>query len=241
MKTETAQELNRLEEENAGTLERVRKVLETALGEDWYNQYRIAEITDYGLGIAEPGYWGEGPVWILGNWNPKRFRQHEGEPAITEWEMIPTRLAEIFERIGVFTGWLDEWARCDDCLRIFRIEPNSYSWKKFGLVTEEGSVLCGDCVTYDNIEPSYVNNPDLAITFDIDLSEEGYEPFNGRFESGWHPGQNDNPKEILERALTYWEEGIFKIDSTGQFDISFSLWVRNSKEEETEEETEEEE
>lgn len=239
MKTELAEELTRLEEENRETLSRVRKVLTVALGEFWFDRYPIAEITDYGIGIAEPGYSSDGPVWILGDWNPKRFRPKEGEPEITNWENFPVRLNEIFERIGVFTGWLDEWSRCDDCRRIFRIEPNSYSWRKFGLVTKAGSVLCADCVTFEDIEDDYVNNSDMALTFDIDLAAEGFEPFNGRYQNGFFPGQDDNPREILERALREFEEGIFTIDSTGQFDVDFSLWVRNPLEEEETEEPEE--
>lgn len=104
------------------------------------------------------------------------------------------------------------------------------------MITSNGDVLCAEDVTYDDIESDYVNEPNRALTFDIDLAAEGFTLFEdptadtwkqGTYESGFHHGQNDSPPDILARAHSQgWDQGIFKIPSVGQFDLEFQLWVR---------------
>lgn len=214
-------------------LDRVARLVCAATGEEYGDGYTV---TDYGIGISEPGYGDDETIWVLGNWNPKRFPRDD-EPELTKSENIGPRLAAALETYAnAECHWLDEWIRCDDCSMIFRTQPDSYSWRMYGLITEAGAVICANDLTFDDIEEDYVNDPTRALTFDLDLAAEGFEVFpdpndhyrNGFYESGWHPGQNDKPEEILARAHSLgWEEGIFKIPSVGQFDIRFQLWVRN--------------
>jgi len=68
-----------------------------------------------------------------------------------------------------------------------------------------------------------------ADTFDVDWTKHGFRKLNDdAFESGFHPGQTDNPAKILKAAQAEHpdHEFLFSIDSTGQFDINFSLWAR---------------
>jgi len=73
------------------------------------------------------------------------------------------------------------------------------------------------------------------------LEDLGYTrrpPDGDRFEFGWHPGQNDTPKavvEALEADLGYAGvdfEYVFVIDAVGQFDIHFAIWWKELKENE---------
>lgn len=210
-------------------LQRAHRLIKAATGEPYGDGYTV---TDIGTGYAEPGY--RGTVWVLGNWNTKRRLSPEERSAgvkLTNAESLPARLADALTRRvpGVELEWLDEWIQCDDCHRIFRSQPNSYSWQMYGLITESGDVLCADHLSFDDIAESYINVPTKALTFPLNLEEEGFSLYGSRYENGWHPGQNDEPSAILAEALRSWREGIFKISSSGQFDIEFELWVRGER------------
>lgn len=207
--------------EQTETLERARRLVRAATGEDWGDGDLV---TDVGVGMAEPGYPNDA-VWVMGDFNAKRYPR-DGDPELTNAETIGPRLARALERIGVETLWLDEWIRCEECHRVFRTTANSYQWRMSGLITEDGAVICAADLTYDDIEEEYLDNPRNALTFDIDLEEQGYERFNGRYQNGWHDGMNDDPVKILERAQRDGFEGIFKIPEVSQFYIEFELWVR---------------
>jgi len=205
-------------------MERATKLIETATGEPYGDGYTV---TDVGEGISEPGYSnGETNVWVMGDWNPKRFRR-DGDPKLTNEESLPERLGNALEKYAeADLLWSDEWIRCENCYQAFRTEPDSYGWTMFGLYDENG-MLCGECVSFDDVE-HYINDPDRAITLDIDLESEGFVKYNREYyENGFHPGQDDKPKDALQSAHDAgWDEGIFKITGVGQFDMRFDLYVR---------------
>lgn len=214
--------------------DRATRLICAATGDQYGDGYIV---TDIGVGISEPGYGDDETLWVLGNWNPKRFPMGN-DPPLTNAENIGPRLFDALEKYAdAECHWLDEWYRCD-CGKIFRSTADSYSWRMYGIVTEDGMVLCADCLEWDDIEIDYVNVPMRALTFDIDLSEHGFTLFvesgdargykQGTYESGFHPGQNDKPEDVLARAHSEgWQEGVFTIPSVGQFDLEFQLWVRN--------------
>lgn len=212
-------------EENK-SLVRTRRLIEAAYGEDFYQDEIV---TEWGIGMAEPGYGDEETVWVFGNWNPKRFRR-EGDAPLTNEESKPVRLANALDKYaGAELLWLDEWFQCQNCYMAFRCEADSYSWTMFGVITEYGDILCGNCVEFSDLEEEYINEPSKALVLNFDLDEEGFELYNTerRYENGWYDGQTDDPASILENAHAEgWEEGVFKVDGVGQFDTHFSLWVR---------------
>ena len=69
-----------------------------------------------------------------------------------------------------------------------------------------------------------------CVTLDFDLAEHGYVLLEDGFENGFHPGQDADPK-VIGNALENQGIGrfIFCLDSTGQFDISFSVWVHQDE------------
>lgn len=70
------------------------------------------------------------------------------------------------------------------------------------------------------------DNPETAVSIGgIDPSDYGYKLIQEGFESGFHPGQNDKPKEIYKRKVQQgYKHILFTIDRSGQFDVHFSVW-----------------
>lgn len=68
------------------------------------------------------------------------------------------------------------------------------------------------------------------MTIDLDLETAGYKLLADDFENGLCGGQADRP-ELIADALHGQgvERFIFHLDSTGQFDLSFSVWVHESE------------
>jgi len=205
------------------TLDRARRLIKAATGDENGDGYIV---TNMGIGFSEPGY--DGEEWVTGNWNPRRFPR-DGEPPLTNEESLPSRLADALEKLGVETLWLDEWEPCHECYKAVRTVENSYSWLP-SYINVEGTFLCMNCATFDDVEDEAVNNHNYAVPRQFDLSAEGFTRYNDLYyESGWHPGQNDNPEVLKAQAQDEgWEDVVFQLDSTGQFDMRFSMWVRSN-------------
>jgi hypothetical protein len=203
---------------------RVRKVLDIASrmaadSKDWRLRGRFEDVNIYGE-YAEPGYSADGPI-LTGNWNSV-----EGDNGLVK------RVGNILEKIGCELEWEDEWSTCGDCGGLVRTEPTSYHWTPSYAFVYECELLCLNCLKKDLVPylEEMEGNSSKAITFDVDLSQYGYEQYNKeRYESGWY-GQNDDPKAIAKmlraKGITRF---IFVIDGKGQFDINFSVWVHESE------------
>lgn len=204
-------------------------------------------VTDMGVGFVD-AYYPTDAVWVLGDWNNKRYVR-EGEPPLTKEETLPSRLAEALERIGVECEWLDEWHECCNCYRLLRTQPDSYSWKLDGLWIDDEGYMCSQCALQDvdACLEGYINNPRTAVTWlhEKDLSDAGYEQWEPdnphQYANGWYEGQNDEPPAILERILRDNPDAsvVFHISGVGQFDIHFTAWVAVVDEEGDEEGNEE--
>lgn len=168
-------------------------------------------------GISEPGY--DDKPAILANWNN-----------------IPGKLFDMLEKNGFSCEWLDEWIVCDTCYKAFRSVGNSYSWEMFGYIGD-GFAVCGDCIEWDEYLESLENKPRKAVTcslfyrFENEITNR-YELVKDGYESGFHPGQNDNPESILKTLLERDAQGrfLFVINGQGQFDIDFSVYRKMDEE-----------
>jgi hypothetical protein len=185
------------------------------------------------IGYAEPGYGCIDSIVAFGNWN-----DIQGQDPVTGYydhviDKTPSELSEAFEAIGVAIEWSDEWDMCSHCYRAVRTSGDSYGWKRFYWMTEDGEITCGDCTSEDFAE-EYLEwlegCPSRAITFYVDLKEYGYQKLADGFERGLHEGQADSP-DLIARALV--SKGInrfiFKLDSVGQFDARFSVYVHEDE------------
>lgn len=194
-------------------------------------------VMDVLQGCVEPGYYDDDTVIVLGNWNPKRWVR-EGEPPLTDEENLPVTLGnKLDEMEDVEIEWYDEWTRCGECFRAFRTQPNSYSWTMYGAFVESAcEYICAECLNADveSYLEDYIDNTSNAVVWcdDSTLIENGWEKWEPnnphQYENGWHPGQTDDPKKILEEIKEENEDlqVVFLIDSVGQFDMRFSAWVK---------------
>ena len=173
---------------------------------------------DFASGCVEPGY-DDKPV-ILANWNH-----------------VSDKVFDNLEKKGFSCEWSDEWITCDSCYKVFRSSPSSYSWQMSGII-RDGGALCLECLDPWEYYQFLENNPKQAVTWPIaekySPTEYGYTLVQSDYENGFHPGQNSDPKEILSGALKQNPNGkfLFVMDGQGQFDIEFSLYIRNNESEE---------
>lgn len=194
-------------------------ILKASIGHEPHCSNRPTKVSDiddvqYAAEYAEPGYAQPKKGILLANWN-----------------YFSRKVTDLLERYGYSIEWSDEWTTCDDCYRIVRTSPNSYSWKRSHWFDEENcETICERCVKDNHIEEyleAMENHPRSAITLDIDPAEYGYQLVQADLESGWDPGQNDDPQKIYQELKAKGHKHIlFVLDSTGQFDINFSVWSK---------------
>lgn len=227
--------------EERTTWDKVKRLVLAATGDEYGDGVVVTNIID---GYTEPGYPDDPEtVVVLGNWNPKRFPR-DGEPPLTKDESRPVRLARALEKLpNVELEWLDEWDQCVDCNKALRTTSNSFNWKMFGALTDDGYV-CAACLRKDmatSLEP-YVNDT-TSVTWaePQHLTEEGWvqwEPDDEHtYETGWHPGQDDDPVKVTEHIRRRHGEDevsiIFLLDESSMFYIRWSAWTKAVEPEES--------
>jgi hypothetical protein len=142
---------------------------------------------------------------------------------------------EIERELDVSFVFSDEYTTCSDCNHIIRTSPTHYGWQP-DFYIGDGFIVCGECFRGESdYQEAYIeeriNNPKNALQGDLitedNLQELGFAKFNtDSYESGLHYGQNDDPEKIYNNLKENYEDVLFKITSTGQFDIDFDVWVR---------------
>lgn len=181
-------------------------------------------------GYSEPGYTDKGKGVLFANWNSQcAYVQGEGYTGVED-ETMP-RLARIFEHAGFEIEWSDEWSTCGDCGKAIRTSSDGYGWTQSYWLANDCEIICKDCVDPDEYFESLEGEDSHANTL-FDPSEHGYVKVNGDFENGFHPGQNDNPREIGKRlkgiGVTAY---VWNINGVGQFDVEFACYVREDESE----------
>jgi hypothetical protein len=181
--------------------------------------FECGDITDVADHYCEPGYsLPEGRNGVaFGDWNDKRYR-----------------LANILDRMGYEVEWLDEWATCAHCNGAFRTQPNCYSWQMFGALLEDScEFVCGDCLTAnpDWLTDEVRNDPRRAVTihgFGDALTDAGWHMIPGdAWRNGWY-GREDDPTDVVRSHVPVGHDYVFVVDSVGQFEVAFRLWVREA-------------
>ena len=168
---------------------------------------------------GEPGYTNPDKCIILGNWNE-----------------VPRWIQDYLEEAGFELEWSDEWYIHYESSpsKAWRTSPDCYSWQcqvRFC----DGFVLTPDDDVSDWLEELSSTSPSQDhkavpdwITEDT-LAEHGFRKFNGDFESGWHPGQTDDPNKIAKEVFSTVEDVesvVFRIAETSQFYVVFECYFR---------------
>lgn len=192
-------------------------------------------------GYAEPGYNdSESGRVALGNWNSRTVSRKVYDKPIPFWltvkdpdatyvaeDQTMPRIGAILEKLGIALEWDDEWAPCSECGKLIRTQPDSYSWTASYWLSDGDGIYCQDCLLEDpNDYLEYLEgNPDAANTLDLDLKSQGYRHVDESYENGWY-GTEDDPHEIAGNLRKIGvERFIFEVDSVGQFNLTFSVYV----------------
>jgi hypothetical protein len=132
-------------------IDRANRILEAALNDaksaaknsdDWKVRNAIESIQLHYNGYAEPGYSDPASGLIaIGDWNDLTD-WHDGQ----RWSVsnVPSRIAKLFEKLGIELEWCDEWVECSHCGKLVRCEPDEYYWKPFYTVGD-GELWCHEC------------------------------------------------------------------------------------------------
>jgi hypothetical protein len=166
-------------------------------------------------------------VIALGNWNDITLYSRE-KNEIKVIDNTPDRLRNAFEKIGVALEWSDEWEACGRCKGIFRIEASGPSWRP-SYSNAGGRRRCRNCVnpkTHLRALEGLSSNANSLF----DPEEHGYILVPVDFERGFHRGQDADTAKIAGVARSAGvKRFLFNWDSSGQFDVSFSLWVHKNE------------
>ncbi len=180
---------------------------------------------------AEPGYTKDNedfPI-LFANWNdPSTYNKETDKFETTDTFM--GRFVKLLERAGYTIEWSDEWCNCSDCNKAFRHSGDSYGWTMYGYTFNDCEPVCGDCILEDPSE--YFNqlegdNGKANTLHHLNPADHGYIKLNTEdYQSGMHGGQLDDPK-VIGRNLSALgiERYLFDINSVGQFDMRFSVYV----------------
>ncbi len=197
-------------------------------GDDRSVIWRLEEI-NLVIGYAEPGYGCTDSIIAFGNWNPIGGFSDDGpEEGSTDIRDLPRRVGDLLEKAGVSIKWNDEWATCGGCYKAVRTQADSYGWTRSYTESEDGDISCEDCTLEDPTEylEGLEGDSNKAITLAIDPTAHGYLLIPEQFENGLYGGQSASPNLIAEGLeemdITRY---VFNIDSVGQFDAKFSVYV----------------
>jgi hypothetical protein len=183
-------------------------------------------------GYEEPGYTTpEHGIVATGNWNSFRVWDGKANKYQEKVYYLRKRVGDLFEKMGIPCEWSDEWTECSECYALIRTSPDCYSWLP-SYISGEYGYTCHTCVLKDpesylkELEDSESN----AITLDIDPCDHGYNLIDDSFETGWHPGQTDDPKKVAKELR---DKGVsrflFKITGQGQFDTKWAVYVHQEE------------
>lgn len=193
---------------------------------------------DYCDEYGEPGYRADAGVILGYYWchceHGPEGTDDTGRGKLHALDYHYPRLFAALEDQGWELEWSDEWIVDHNASKCYRTQANSYSWQSSILWTD-GEFLTPD----DGIDAwvdEVVDNPDRCLSSHVwsvgDLRGAGFVPWpddDETYESGWHPGQTDDPRDITARIREERGEGVeivFYLNGVGQFDIRFTAWIR---------------
>lgn len=180
---------------------------------------------------CESGYLTDKDCILFGNWNKLHWDAKEGSAEAKE-NSFYAGVVKALERVAELE-WEDEWTTCSQCGGAIRTQANSYGWQR-GYVLLDGELLCHNCARKEPeaVVESFEGDCRRCITSELglDLASIGWVKLEQEFEHGLYGGQDADPKKI-GAALEKRGIGrfVFVLDSVGQFDASFSVWVHGEE------------
>jgi hypothetical protein len=181
------------------------------------NKHTRYDETQYAESYGEPGYTNPERGILFANWND-----------------VPGYIQEGLERRGFDLEWSDEWiiATSSWPCKAYRASPDCYSWTPYYVLTDDGEVVGGDEIEEDPdwyVNEYLLNDPTHCNVFKIDFAKLGFKRVSeDDFESGWHPGQTDDPNAVFNRLREELPDHdlVFDLTEQSQFYTKWNIWSR---------------
>ena len=194
---------------------------------------------DVAYEYGEPGYGGIARperLVVLGNYwcrcgTPAELHTYDSHHPLA-WQAL--------EDSGIAFEWSDEWMVDYDSGKAYRTKADSYSWQPSVVRDwEYDDWLTPDTPIAEWIEWA-ANDPERCLLSNLhgpgDLYDQGFREWKGAdhygrgYESGWHPGQTDDPKQVLAEVKMYFEphhvDVVFCITENSQFYTRWAAFYR---------------
>ena len=168
-------------------------------------------------------------IGVVGDWNSPKMA----------W------LKDIIEKYDyvyfVFPFNIDEIHYCDDCGKMCVILPSFYGAEvsyTSVIINDELFVMCRTCFSLEDCLEVYLNSPNRAIpSWAVKQAESeylGFFPLDGIYETGFHPGQHDDPKDMLLEVQKKHPnfDFLFHVIEVSQFYVVWGILARKKEEEE---------
>lgn len=197
--------------------------------------------SEFASEYGEPGYSCDGGVFLGNYWcRCEHGPEKEGEHRLHGMDYHYPRFFTALAEQGFELEWKDEWMVDYEFDKAYRTHGDSYSWTPSVVLTDDCEWLTPDSDVEEWIDWA-LNCPDRALLPRVvsteAITEAGFTLFDGELANGWYPGQTDDPHKIAKRieSLSPFVEYVFFINGVGQFDMHFSVYVRNLDDEDEEE------
>lgn len=174
----------------------------------------------------------DAPFLILSSWDDDKIINAEMEPFMEPYDEDPKGHGNEGWDNFVEFGFSDSYAACAECGNLVETSPTHYGWQPMYAEFEFGGYTCAECVRQDFAEEYIVQHVNahrrLLNAYVIDPAEHGWVDLELRMETGYHHGQNDNPQAVVEALAPQGVDCLFT-GSVGQFDVNWTVWVREDK------------
>lgn len=189
---------------------------------------KIKKATDY-LQEKHDAQWAN-------EYGSRGYTQPQRGVILANWNNVPKGLADWLEKQGFELEWSDEWDICGQG-KAWRTSPDSYSWEPDTHTTHDGELITRDDPPSDwiaEMESDKYGQPLGVLPSWItvaDIEEAGYKLYEGDKESGWFPGQTDDPDEVRRRAFKAgFDKIVFRKTEQSQFYMKWEAWVYKESE-----------
>jgi len=161
---------------------------------------------------------------------------------IADWNKFDILESYLNRLEDVTIMWDDNYNYCENCYRFFEALPRYYGDQSHMAVwLSDYEYVCIDCVRefMEDIIDYYKNDYKKAIPTALieDIKSQGFICLGDIdnnvyrvFETGWHEGQNDDPKAVIEelknQGVLDVYDYIFALTDIGQFDVHFALFLK---------------
>ena len=195
-------------------------------------QSQLQDVTFCTEGYAEPGYSDpKSGVIAFGNWNDVSHWNARISGSSSPMMMPLAGSPSCLKRLASNSNGRTNGRRANNAEKQFAarptVTPGSGTTPKSKAAPSAATVLKADPTAYlESLE----GEENSCLTISLELEEHGYVLLEGGYEHGFYGGQDADPR-LIAKALK--NQGIsrfvFDLDSVGQFDLSFSLWVHKDE------------